>query len=182
MLKIVAAKHSAHLEESPEQIRERLRATLEESGYALTAQRRVIFQELAACRDHPTAEELHGRLREHLPELSLATVYKNLHIFSRLGLARPVATPDGKARFDAGIVRHHHLRCVQCGSIVDLVGPGLDIEVPKQVVEQSGYLLLDAEIQLSGLCPACQKDNGNGGASGRRPGLRRRSGPRSRTS
>ena len=181
MLKIVSAKHSSHLEQTPEQVRERLRSTLEEAGYALTAQRRVIFQELAACRDHPTAEELHLRLREHLPELSLATVYKNLHIFARLGLARPVATPDGKARFDAGIVRHHHLRCVQCGTIVDLVGPGLDLEVPKAVVEQSGYLLLDAEIQLSGLCPDCQRGNGDGELNAPRPGLRRRSGPRSRT-
>lgn len=182
MLKIVAADHQSRLDQSPEEIRERLRTTLEEAGYSLTAQRRVIFQELAARHDHPTAEELHMSLREQLPELSLATVYKNLHIFARLGLARPVPTPDGKARFDAGIVRHHHLRCVQCGSIVDLVGPGLDLEVPKRLVEQTGYLLLDAEVQLSGLCPTCQKDNGDGQLNADGPGLRRRSGPRSHTS
>jgi Fur family peroxide stress response transcriptional regulator len=165
--------------DSAEEARRRLRAALEEHGFAVTAQRRVIYQELAAATDHPTAETLHERLRNELPEVSLATVYKSLHLFLRLGLARAVATPDGKARFDVPLMPHHHLRCVGCGTIVDVVEPRLNVNVPQDLAMQTGFQLIDSEVQLSGLCPTCQQRPPERLAD--RPGLRRRSGPRRHT-
>ncbi len=162
-----------------EETRERLQFALEDHGFAMTAQRRVIYQELAQATDHPTADDLYLRLRHQLPELSLATVYKNLHLFSRIGLARAVATPDGKARFDARTTRHHHLRCTQCGAIVDVFDQRLEVPVPPEVSAATGFRIVDSEVQLSGVCPRCQHP---GGARREPPGLRRRSGPRRRRS
>jgi Fe2+ or Zn2+ uptake regulation protein len=161
-----------------DEARRRLRTALEKQGFAVTAQRRVIYEELAVAADHPTAETLHERLRNELPEVSLATVYKSLHLFLRLGLARAVSTPDGKARFDVPNTPHHHLRCVGCGTIVDVFEPGLDVTVPRELEAKTGFHVIDSEVQLSGLCQECQQRPP--ALVNERPGLRRRSGPRQR--
>jgi Fe2+ or Zn2+ uptake regulation protein len=175
------AKTDSLLEEKAnlaDEARRRLRKELEKRGFAVTAQRRVIYQELAVATDHPTAEALHERLRDELPEVSLATVYKSLHLFLRLGLARAVATPDGKARFDVPFSPHHHLRCVGCGTILDVVEPHLDVKIPRGLEARTGFRLTESEVQLSGLCADCQQRPP--GLVNERPGLRRRSGPRQR--
>jgi Fur family transcriptional regulator, peroxide stress response regulator len=147
-----------------------LRGALAGRGLALTTQRRLIFGRLAEACDHPTAEQLHERLRDDLPRLSLATVYKTLHLFAELGLARAVATPDGRARFDAPRERHHHLRCVRCGVLLDVFDARLDVAVPAEVAAATGFEITGAEVQLAGICPACQRLRDRAGG----PGLRRR--------
>lgn len=160
---------------SPE---DRLRAALAGGGCAVTPQRRVIFLELTGRRDHPTAEELYSGLRRALPRLSLATVYKSLHLFSRLGLVRAVATPDGKAHFDAREPRHHHLRCVECGRITDLFDPRVQVTVPRDLPEATGHSITGLEAQLSGTCAQCRRKRRSGGDG--TLALRRRWGPRER--
>jgi len=147
-----------------------LRGALAERGLTLTGQRRLIFSRLAEARDHPTAEQLHERVHSELPRLSLATVYKTLHLFAELGLARAVATPDGRARFDAPHERHHHLRCVRCGVLVDVLDARLDIAVPAEVESRTGFEITDSEVLLAGVCPACQRRR----ESAAIPALRRR--------
>jgi len=134
-----------------------LRGALSERGLALTNQRRLIFSRLVAASDHPTAEQLHARLHAELPRLSLATVYKTLHLFAELGLARAVATPDGRARFDAPGEPHHHLRCVRCGVLVDVFDSRLDVAVPGDIAAATGFQITDSEVQLAGVCPDCRR-------------------------
>lgn len=157
---------------------ERLRAALGVHGLALTAQRRVVFRELSHASDHPTAEELFLRLRPELPELSLGTVYKCLHLFSHLSLARAVPTPDGKARFEARMEPHHHVRCARCGILADLIDPRLDPVVPEDLQRSTGFVVDQAEVLLTGVCQACQA--GTARVRPARRGSRRGSAPRSR--
>lgn len=153
---------------------EKLVSALRAHGHSVTSQRIMIFRALARRRDHPTAEQLHEELlRQQAPDLSLATVYKNLHVFESIGMARAVATPDGRARFDVPMVPHHHLFCSQCGKVVD-VEEGVHIELAPHLEEETGFRITGAELVLEGLCPACQ------GVEGRRRGFRHRSGPRRR--
>jgi Fur family peroxide stress response transcriptional regulator len=149
---------------------EELRQALALRGLALTRQRRVIFARLAAACDHPTAEQLHERIRAELPNLSLATVYKALHLFAGLGLARAVATPDGRARFDAPSRPHHHLHCRCCGALADVYDQRLDVAVPPDLVAATGFEITASEVQLSGICPACRRAD----ARPAQAGLRRR--------
>jgi len=139
------------------ELRERLRGTLTAGGVAVTAQRRLIFEELAMADDHPSAEQLHVRLRRRLPELSLATVYKNLHLFSRLRLAQAVATPDGKAHFEGNVEPHHHLRCLRCDSVVDLFEPRVSVAVAPDLEEATGFTLERTDVHLLGVCRECRR-------------------------
>lgn len=149
---------------------EALRGALAERGLTLTKQRRLIFARLSEATDHPTAEQLHERIHGALPNLSLATVYKALHLFAELGIARTVATPDGRARFDAPRHSHHHLRCRRCGMLEDVLDRRLDVVVPPEVAASTGFEITASEVQLTGICPACRSAGGDPGV----PSLRRR--------
>ena len=48
----------------------------------MTHQREVVLHELRRCQNHPTADELYGRIKKKLPRISLATVYRNLEILA----------------------------------------------------------------------------------------------------
>lgn len=141
---------------SEERLEEKLIKALKAHRHSVTSQRIMIFRALARRRDHPTAEELHGQLlSEQAPDLSLATVYKNLHLFEKIGVARAVASPDGRARFDVPMLPHHHLFCTRCGSIVDLE-EGVRIELAPFLEQETGFKITGAELVLEGVCGKCQ--------------------------
>lgn len=135
---------------------EKLLSALKAHGHSITSQRVMIFRALARRRDHPTAEALHEELQQGpAPDLSLATVYKNLHVFEEIGLVRAVASPDGRARFDVPLVPHHHLFCTRCGAMLD-VDEGVRVEIGPHLEEETGFRVTGVELVLEGICPACQ--------------------------
>ncbi|MFN3414124.1 MAG: Fur family transcriptional regulator [Thermoanaerobaculum sp.] len=139
-----------------EMLLERLIQALKAHGHSITSQRVMIFRALARHRDHPTAEALYEELqREHAPDLSLATVYKNLHVFEEIGLARAVASPDGRARFDVPLAPHHHLFCTRCGAMVD-IEEGVHVEIGPHLEEETGFRVTGLELLLQGVCASCQ--------------------------
>jgi Fe2+ or Zn2+ uptake regulation protein len=68
-----------------------------------------------------------------------------------------VATPDVRARFDSPRERHHHLRRIRCGVLLDVFDGRLDVEVPAEIAASTGFEITDSEVQLAGICPACQR-------------------------
>jgi Fur family peroxide stress response transcriptional regulator len=125
-------------------------------GLAVTIQRRAVFGELAARRDHPTADQIYDAVRDRLPGLSRTTVYRVLETLVDAGLARKVHHAGGVARFDPITGRHHHLCCDRCGRLVDLddslVPP---LRLPANT--GTGFRIKDYSVSFTGLCPACSK-------------------------
>lgn len=70
---------------------------LSQAGCRPTPQRRAVLEALALS-DHPTAEELYFSLRGK--RVGMATVYRTLRLFGRLGLVRQVRGRDGRARYE----------------------------------------------------------------------------------
>jgi Fur family transcriptional regulator, peroxide stress response regulator len=97
-----------------------LKDVLEAAGWKLTPQRAAVYDALRAAEGHPTAEEVFRRVRELIPTISLATVYKALEALAASGLADKLADLDGTARFDARRAPHYHLRCLRSGAVEDL--------------------------------------------------------------
>jgi Fur family peroxide stress response transcriptional regulator len=96
------------------------RSRCAERGLAMTHQRWVIYRTLAGTSQHPTPEETFEQVRQEIPSISLATIYKNIKTFLDAGLLREVSTPDQTMRLDANLESHHHLVCASCGTIMDL--------------------------------------------------------------
>lgn len=90
-----------------------------EKGVKLTHQRIEIYRELASTEEHPDAITLHGRIRKHIPTISLDTVYRNLGLLEEHGLIAIVGMSHERLRFDANLDPHHHFSCLKCGMMRD---------------------------------------------------------------
>ena len=130
-----------------------LTAILRQHGLRLTPQRLSVARVLADdSQGHLTAEAVFTRVRQTLPTISLATVYKVLNEFVALGQVRRVELGEGSARFDTTTEGHAHLLCRGCGHIADL--PASDYQVAWPVAP--GYQILDHAVIFYGLCPVCR--------------------------
>ncbi|MDP2646297.1 MAG: transcriptional repressor [Desulfobacterales bacterium] len=58
---------------------------LKEHQFRMTAQRKIILEELRKVDTHPCADEVYAMVKKPLPRVSLGTVYRNLEILCRLG-------------------------------------------------------------------------------------------------
>lgn len=135
---------------SVEELVERVR----QQGGKATSQRILIWSALAQDRTHPTAEELHQRLRAALPSLSLATVYNVLNELVEWGEIRRFDTGDGRIHFDPNLRSHAELVCMRCHSVVDApADEGVALVIPSEI---AGYRIVTRSEQYFGFCPACR--------------------------
>jgi Fur family peroxide stress response transcriptional regulator len=132
---------------------ERLSDLLRARGQKVTAQRLHVYQAMQNRTDHPTADEVLSTVRQTLPTISLATVYKVLAELVELGEIRLVESSDGPARFDPDMNQHIHLRCVSCGELLDLPVDAAPIRLPDTA---AGYSIFRYNLTLEGRCAVCQ--------------------------
>ena len=119
------------------------------------AKRSAILACLRQTHAHPSAETVHQMLQAEHPDISLATVYRNLALFKNQGLIQSLGTVDGIERFDANTMPHVHFICTECQAIIDLP----QIEVPQQlkgmVEETMGGRVSDCQLSFTGICQNC---------------------------
>ena len=127
--------------------------------------RNAILSYLQDKVTHPSAETIYTDLKQQIPDLSMATVYRNLTKFRQEGLVQCVATVKGVERFDGNVGPHVHFICQDCDAVIDL----MDMEVPeslKTVAEAcTGGSVSDCQLTFSGLCQDCLEKNQKGGES-----------------
>lgn len=117
-------------------------------------QRDAILGLLRSTKTHPTAEWIYARLKDTLPNLGLATVYRNLRLFCEQGLVQKIDCGDGVEHFDADVSPHYHYYCTCCGKIIDLDMPTLKINsrLPDGLTAQSH------QLTFFGRCNQCQEE------------------------
>ncbi|GAB1409123.1 transcriptional repressor [Desulfovibrionales bacterium] len=120
----------------------------------LTNQRKLILKQLQSVTSHPTADELYDMVRQHMPRISLGTVYRNLETLSALGLVRKLDNASGQKRFDGDMSSHHHIRCERCGKIGDIFGAPDISDIEKGI--QTDFTITGHCLEFSGICPQCQ--------------------------
>jgi len=125
------------------------------AGLKATAPRLALLEALRRDRSHPTAEELHERLRPDHPSISLSTVYLGLEAFLGAGLCRKVPARDGKMRIDGVPSPHDHALCNGCGEVFDV-----DADLfprPTQAPRLPGGLEVHAvHVEYEVTCPLCR--------------------------
>ncbi|WP_261988262.1 Fur family transcriptional regulator, partial [Streptomyces sp. gb1(2016)] len=75
-------------------------------GWRMTAQRRVVAEVLEGDHVHLTADEVHARAVDRLPEISRATVYNTLGEMVSLGEVIEVTTDRRAKRYDPNAHRY----------------------------------------------------------------------------
>jgi Fe2+ or Zn2+ uptake regulation protein len=133
-----------------------LRHALDQAGWRFTRQRCAVFDYLRSVDSHPSAEDVYLAVREKIPNISLATVYKALEALVDSGLASKLAYADGPARYDHRCDSHYHIRCLKTGQVRDVETP-FDTSLiskldPKLIesLEQQGFHVTDYRLELLG--------------------------------
>ena len=119
-------------------------------GVRLTDQRRLIAKVMSESENHPDVDELHKKVSEYDPKISIATVYRTVKLFEEAGIVAKHDFKGNKSRYEqAPEVHHDHLIDINSGEIVEFVNEEIE-KLQKQVAEKLGYKLVDHRLELYG--------------------------------
>jgi len=135
---------------------ESFRELCAEHGLAATHQRQVLYEVMQTMPGHPSPEEVYARVKKRIPAISLATVYKNIHLFVASGVLKEVSLHHGSLRVEMNSHVHHHLVCSQCKAIVDIDEEQLGLR-PKLRELPGGFQAERYAIDVIGICADCQR-------------------------
>ena len=124
-----------------------------------TTGRRAII-ELLVRSGHPVSI---GDIAERLPDLPRSSAYRHLVDLHAAGLVRRVTAHDEFTRFELAedlTEHHHHLLCVNCGTVIDVTLPAaFEHEAAKTINQLAAAHRFDAHshrLDVLGLCAACR--------------------------
>ena len=126
-----------------------------EHGIAVTHQRQVIYETMKSMMGHPSPEEVYDRVRKRIPAVSLATVYKNLHLFIESGVLREVSMHHGTLRVEMNGEEHHHMVCSECKKITDIDDSELGLTLEQRSLP-GGFVARRYAVDIIGICAECQ--------------------------
>jgi Fur family peroxide stress response transcriptional regulator len=132
------------------------RQLCDEHGIAVTHQRQVLYEVMQGMEGHPSPEEVFVRVKKKIPAISLATVYKNIHLFVESGIFRKMSMHHGSVRVEMNDEEHHHMVCSRCKTITDIGEKELGL-MPKRRKLQDGFLVERYAVDVIGLCAKCQQ-------------------------
>jgi Fe2+ or Zn2+ uptake regulation protein len=135
-----------------------LRGALEANGHRFTEQRAAVYRFLVGSTEHPSADEVFLHVRNEVPGISLATVYKSLETLVGCGLARKLSFGDGSARYDGRTDPHHHVRCLSCGAVADVPGHVSRADVERLGRAASSFHVTGYRLELTGYCSNCEPE------------------------
>lgn len=129
---------------------------MKETKTRYSKQRELILSNLQNRCDHPTAEMIYQDLKKSHPNLSLGTVYRNLSQLVESKQINKLDLGNPMVHYDANIQPHMHFICERCHQIIDI-----DIQeesLKKQIKEKYSYHINSIQINMTGICQNCLKD------------------------
>ena len=130
---------------------------LKDAGLKITLPRIKILQVLEnSSIQHVSAEDVYKMLIAADEEIGLATVYRVLTQFEQAGLITRHNFEGGHSVFELSKEDHHdHIVCQKCGKITEFSDEKIEAR-QSEVAKSLGYILLDHNLNMYGLCPDCQ--------------------------
>ena len=119
------------------------------AGLKMTAQRRTVLAVLDTAEDHPSVDEVYQRAKALDPSISIATVYRTLHLLGEMKLVQRHDFNESFSRFEVNLEHHHHLVDVETGEVMEFTDEDLE-RLKKKIAADLGYELIDHRLELYG--------------------------------
>lgn len=120
----------------------------------ITPQRVAVYKSLMQDTSHPTADAVYQKVKDDHPNISLDTVNRTLINFAEIGIIDTVACSGQGKKYDPNSKPHHHLKCIQCGKIVDFYHKKYDnLKMPENINDE--FKVLGKKVVLTGICKSC---------------------------
>jgi Fur family ferric uptake transcriptional regulator len=136
---------------------------IEKNGFRFTRQRKLILEQFLLNERHLNVEEIYQRLKG--ANIGLATVYRNVKIFSSIGIVKEIVV-DGVSYYELKIYSkkplHIHFQCVECNDIIDIDERGIALEyltLNRTIEDKNDLEIYDVDIMFIGLCIRCRGVN-----------------------
>ncbi len=129
---------------------------LKTKGFKMTPQRELVFRSFFELGTHVSVDELYDKVRAMDRSVGYSTVWRNLKLICRVGLAQEVNLGDGVTRYDR-ITRipHGHLYCLGCRKLIEFDTEKFVSQLNRiadvQKFQPEGY-----KIEVQGYCEACR--------------------------
>jgi Fur family peroxide stress response transcriptional regulator len=129
---------------------------LRSKGYKATPQRIAVCRIALNNKEHPNVEKIYTEVKKIYSTVSLATVYKTLHILKENQLIQELNMPQGETRIDPNTAPHVNLVCNRCGRIQDFTTPDLKKHI-QNVIMDTKFVSDTLKVEVYGLCEMCSK-------------------------
>ncbi|MGN0451437.1 MAG: Fur family transcriptional regulator [Acutalibacteraceae bacterium] len=121
-----------------------------------TIQRALVLETVNKLQNHATADEIYEAIISEHPNISRATVYRNLKLLSEMGEIRRLEIPGGPDRFDHRVHKHCHVKCEKCGRLFD-VDMDYISGLENNIRDSRGFDFTGYDIIFRGICPECKE-------------------------
>ncbi len=118
-------------------------------------QRDAVLSALQVTKSHPTAEWLYNNLKEEFPNISLATVYRNLKLLLSMGEII-CFNVNGTEHYDADCSLHYHFICTSCNAVIDV--PKAPIAEIEKLINPDEMTVEGYSLEFYGKCKNCKKE------------------------
>lgn len=96
-------------------------------------------------REAFSARALHAAL----PHIDLATIYRNLELFSREGIIAPLHLGTGETLYEYQPHAHHHAVCDKCEKVLHITAPEGALE---RLLKIENFDVRSVEVIVRGAC------------------------------
>ena len=129
---------------------------IQSRGYKLTHQRQLILS-LLEGNQHLGADALFLLAKRRDPKISLATVYRSLSTFKKIGLIQEQGFGEDHGHYETVSNKpHFHFTCSQCGQVIELRSKKI-IRLIKELCQEEDLKMESMDLLIQGLCPVCQE-------------------------
>ena len=90
-----------------------------------------------------------AQLHERLPELDLATIYRNLELFVADGTVKKLQLGGKEAQYEYQNEPHHHAVCTECEKVIHFKAPDEKI---KRLLNIEDFNVDELEVTVRGVC------------------------------
>ncbi len=111
--------------------------------------------------DHPKAAAVFVAMKEILPDIGIATVYRNLNALVDAGMIRRIGVAGDADRFDHRLDEHNHAICESCGAVFDFEGGAAS--VAGELYKNFGFRTVSQSLSVRGVCRACAESESRRG-------------------
>lgn len=118
-------------------------------------QREVVLKIVEDSQSHLPVEEILKLARKKHPQISKATVYRDLQQLEELQKICSVQGPRQRTHYESFKPAHHHFICRNCESITNLEAPTVNICV-SCITQKTPIKVETVVTTIVGICAACK--------------------------
>ena len=131
---------------------------LKGGGHRITRARSAIIDLLLQDRNPLTAPAICTSLKRRGLVFNRATVYRELVFLLANDIVRQVRFAGKATHFEINSGHHHHLVCMKCNSVKDVVlGKHLEHH-ERQIYEKEKFKVVSHSLEFYGLCRNCHRE------------------------